>query len=198
MQLNDSLATKLYLTYIVLGGDVEKTATACEVDPKLVQDCAERENWRDRLESTARLTSEGRGPAEIERLLNRATTYVQAMRIRRVIDVVLNELEQRMVSNKTSVLEAFTHIDKEGNKRIDLKPLAELATAAHKLSSVAFSAMSDSAGERVKRWEAHKDRQDDAIALGAKVLKGLSNIPAVAGRSDLVAIESLRTAVDEE
>jgi len=197
-QLSDSLATKLYLTFIVLEGDVNKTSVACDVPEDVVEEYAKREDWRARLETTKRLAGDSRGPAEIERLLNRAGTYVQAMRIRRVIDVVLNELEKRMVDSRdTTVLEAFTYTDKEGNRRIDLKPLAELASSAQKLSTVAFSAMADTAGERLKRLEGSMERQDDALAMGARVLQGLSNIPAIAGSSELVALESVRKAIEK-
>lgn len=194
-QLSDSLLTKMYLTFIVLEGDTNKTAVACDVAEQLVIEQAQRENWHDRLETTKRLASDSRGPAEIERLLNRAGTYVQAMRLRRIIDVVLNELEQRATNSK-SILDAFTFTDKEGNHRIDLKPIAELAAAAQKLSAVAFSAMSDTAGERLKRLEGSLERQDDALALGARVLSALTNIPAVAGNSELVALESVRKAIE--
>lgn len=186
-----SFLTKCYLAFIVLGGDAEKTAVACNVHPDFIKEYAANEDWRSRLESTANLCSAGgRGPAEIERLINRASLYVQAQRIRRVIDALLTEIE---ATPEAGLLERFTVHTKDGS-RVDLKPIADITTAALKLMQMAQSVLSDTATERSQRAKTDARAGEDSILMGAEVLKGLSNIPANAPDSEAVATETVKQA----
>jgi hypothetical protein len=191
---SQTFLTKCYLAYIVLGGDLHQTALACNVDPKFIEAYACKEDWKSRLEATADLCGPGaRTPAEVERLLNRTALYVQAQRIRRIIDAVLTEVEEAASGDDKTLLELFTVTTKESVK-IDLKPLTDLTTAALKLSQMASGAMCDTASERVKRMSHSQREGEDSLALGKEVLDGLSNIPANAPDSETVALEGVRRA----
>jgi hypothetical protein len=190
-----TLLTKCYLTFILLEGDANKTALACNVSPAFVERHAKREDWQSRLDATINMCSpSSRGPAEIERLLNRAALYVQAQRIRRIIDSVISEVETAAVADK-SVLDLF-RVTTESGQRIDLKPLADLSNAAVKLSQMANAAMCDTAAERAARVKHDKSTADDSLAMGSKVLEGLARIPVACPDPEALALDVVGDAME--
>lgn len=201
---SQTLLTRCYLTFIILGGDVEKTAIACEVDAEFIERHAVKEDWRARIEHVSSICSpQTRGPAEIERLINRAALYVQAQRIRRIIDSVVSEIECRLdePDKFDNILDLFMVTNEAGAKRLDLKPLVDVTQAALKLSQVCLSAMCDTPTERARRVKQDAAAGDDSLALGAATLKGLSRLPAHAGDSEELAIAAVtrgREALDSE
>lgn len=193
---SQTLLTRCYLTFIILGGDVEKTAIACDVSPEFIQQYASSEDWRARLDHCNSLCSpSSRGPAEIERLINRAALYVQAQRIRRIIDTIISEIEDRLDSpnSRGSMLELFK-VQTESGSRLDLKPLMDLTQSALKLSQMAMTAMCDTPTERARRAKTDVDANEDSLALGAETLKGLSKLPAHCGDSDQLAVAAVTQA----
>jgi hypothetical protein len=179
---------QIYLLFVTLGGDIGKVAVAADVSPALVQELAEKEDWNKRLETTARLTNANRSRAQVERLINRAATFVQCMRARRLIDGMLTEIEKE-VERGVMLRDMFSYTDQNGNKRCDLKPLSELATATQKLAQTAFQAMSDGATDRRERWTREKDVRDDCLDLGAKVMEGLKRLaPGTDSEGDAVKV----------
>ena len=190
-----TLLNRCYMTFIILEGDVEKTAVACDVSTEFIEHWIEKEDWRSRLEHINSICSPTtRGPAEIERLINRAALYVQAQRIRRIIDSVVSEIEGELDKGEGSILDLFTVTSEKGGSRIDLKPLLDVTQASLKLSQMSMAAMCDTPTERTLRARQGGAIKDDSLALGAETLKGLSKIPAHAGDSDELAVAAVTDA----
>ncbi len=124
----------LFMLWQHFGGDAKRTAAATGTSLKVVEALAHDFQWKELAGGRLGLKDE-----KLEREVNRAQNYVQAQRIRRIIDLVVQELEQ----DPKKLMSAMTKIDEEGNVAFSAKPLVELAKAAESTQTMSYRALGD-------------------------------------------------------
>jgi hypothetical protein len=142
---------QIFLTYMSLVGDVDKTATALDMDPRVVQALAEQEEWIEKVRRLCVMSKSGK-PGDYERAQNRALNFVQAHRMRMTVDAMLRAFDGL---SPEEICEKLASFDKNGNAHISARFLSDLAAAAEKIQALSYAALGDSVKERVERAEAN-------------------------------------------
>jgi hypothetical protein len=139
-----------FLLYAAFTGDLERTAAALGVRPKDVLLVATEENWNEKLKGILDLNKSGK-PGDIERAINRALNFVQAHRLRMIIERVIKRLTNMTPEELEEYL--FTSTNKAGDEisKLSTRALADLASALEKCHSLSYQALNDSMQERAKR-----------------------------------------------
>lgn len=81
---------RIYEAYLTFQGNEAKTAVACDTDVETVHALASAENWPAKVQNWSALT-EG-DPRTLQVQINRAINYVQATRLRSLLDKVIQHL----------------------------------------------------------------------------------------------------------
>jgi hypothetical protein len=146
-------AEDIFRLYAMFVGDLERTAIAAHRSLEEVAELATAGDWPKRIAVLIRLQKSGI-PGDTERGVNRAINFIQADRMRcvieRIIRALTNMTDQEMLEH---LLCATT--DKEGNitTKILTRPFADLATALEKCHAMTYQALSDTATDRKGRAE---------------------------------------------
>jgi hypothetical protein len=144
---------EVFRLYAMFVGDLERTAVAAHLPLEQVAEMATAGEWTKRITVLIRLQKSGI-PGDVERGVNRAINFIQADRMRRVIERIIGVLNamspDEMMQNLLSVSE-----DRNGNvtSKILTRPFADLATALEKCHAMTYQALSDTATDRKGRSE---------------------------------------------
>lgn len=159
LRINDTLAgtevicdiEQAWLLYVSFAGDAERTGLALNVSPVAVLRVADDLGWTAKLANVLQLTRSSK-PGDVERGCNRCINYVQVHRFRLFLDRMLKQLYDLSEDELREKSESITK-DKQGNAcvKYSTRWAADLASALEKLHSLSYSALSDTAVERVKR-----------------------------------------------
>lgn len=154
-------AEKAFQTYAQFGGDVVRTAHAMNVTSVKILRVAEQLKWHQKLEKILELRNSGK-PGDVERGLSRAMNFVQAHRMRIVLERVLDRLYNMSTEELFQMACATkTTKDKDGNvtetQALNTRPFADIAAALEKCHMMTYVALSDTIGERTKRVEERED-----------------------------------------
>ncbi|HVI70654.1 MAG TPA: hypothetical protein VM656_04105 [Pyrinomonadaceae bacterium] len=145
-----------FLVYATFVGDLERTAAALNIRPLDVVRMADDGHWMDRLKPLLELAKSSR-PGDVERVINRALNFVQAHRMRMVIERALTRLTGMTVEDfEDYIFTAQEYNGKNGTskvKRLSARALADLAAAIEKCHSMTYAALGDTAKERQARDE---------------------------------------------
>jgi hypothetical protein len=146
-----------FLLYATFAGDLVRTGAALGVPPTTVLKMADEEHWNDQLRPILELKKSNR-PGDVERAINRALNFVQARRMLMFLERVIHKL----TGFTPEELEAYLlsdHSAKDGTqfRKLTTRALADLASALEKCQSLSYSALNDTAQERVKRNESVSD-----------------------------------------
>lgn len=144
---------QVFLLYATFCGDVEKTAHAVGLRPIDILRVADEENWNDKLKSIIELKKSNR-PGDIERAINRALNYVQANRMRLMVERVLHKLS--LMTGEDLEKYIFTdHEPKTGlpYSKLTTRALADLASALEKAQAMTYLALGDTTQDRNRRKE---------------------------------------------
>lgn len=140
---------QILLAYISFVGDCERTAAALHLDPEVVRNLAESEGWKEQISRITLLSKSGKS-GDFERSQNRALVFIQAYRLRRIVDDIIERLEgltpEEVVEELRVTTRAGTHLS--------ARFLADLASVSEKSAQMSFAALGDSLGERAERSEA--------------------------------------------
>lgn len=147
-----------FLLYAAFTGDLERTAHALGIRTIDVLNIANEDHWGEKLKGILDLKKSGK-PGDIERAMNRALNFVQAHRMRLIIERAIRklssmtdeELEEYLFTDQTSGDKPMTV------KRLTTRPLADLAAAIEKCHAMSYAALNDTTQERVKRDNLGKD-----------------------------------------
>ena len=141
---------QIFLVFMATIGDVEKTALALELDPAFVTWLAEQEGWSEKVRRVS-VMSKGGKPGDWERAQNRCLNFVQAHRVRTLIDRLLLELGKVPVEELPG---KFKTVDRFGkDKGVSARFFADITAALDKVHMLSYYALGDSVGERIKRTE---------------------------------------------
>ena len=132
--------SKIFLAYLVACGDPVRTAQIAQCGTEDVLYLARTELWDAKLEQQSVL--KGATPEEARqrtRELNRATCYVQALRLREIVDRTLAWCYE----DEKNILNFCTERDKQGMPVFSTKPVLELVKAAEVCQSMLYRALGD-------------------------------------------------------
>lgn len=178
--------SQCFLVFMSVCGDTERTALALDLDPKIVQELATKEGWSDKIKRIS-LLSKSEKPGDFERATNRCLNFVQAHRVRLVLDKVIEKFHGL---DADETLEMLT-TRREGQISYSARFLGDLTAALEKVHFLSYAALGDSIKEREARES--NDEGVDANALHAAVLQALNNPAAKFVESDLLVAEASAT-----
>lgn len=151
----DITENEVYLLYAAFCGDVERTAHAANTTPAEVIKLRDAGGWDTKLRGILELKKSGR-PGDVERAINRAINFIQAHRLRMLLENILRELHKKSSEEIFSMMS--TAFDRDGNpvEKLSTRAFADLAAAIEKCHAMTYLATNDSAAER-------KGRNDDFV-----------------------------------
>lgn len=183
--------SQIFLVYMSLVGDVEKTAVALDMSPQLVEDLAESEGWRSKV-SRLCVLSKGGKPGDYERATNRALNFVQAHQLRGVLSGMISHFSKLTLEDQ---LNELIITNKEGAPvAVSAKFFAELTTAMEKVQGMTYAALGDTLGERKDR-DLSKDGELGADALHAAVIQALNSARTPKGIDPAVLVANAQTDI---
>lgn len=181
---------QILLTYVALVGDCNKTAEALNLEPAVVQALADAEGWVNKIQRVTLMAKSGK-PGDFERAQNRALAFVQGHRVRMLLDNVIRRFEGM---SPEEICDAVSSVGKNGARILSARYFADLASAAEKASAMCYSALGDTAGERVQRDD--EPDQMNVSALHAAVIASL-NAPGTSAKPADQLVKELADVVSQ-
>jgi hypothetical protein len=132
--------SRIFLAYLATCGDVAQTAdiAMCKIADVLF--LARTEMWDQKLSESQ--LSRGPSPEKAKdraREVNRMANYIQAIRLRALIDKSL----QWIYENEENVHKFCSEVNKQGNRVFSTKPVLDLAKAAETVQGMTYRALGD-------------------------------------------------------
>ena len=163
-----------YLLFATFCGQPVPVAKALGISPQAVLRMAAEGGWAEKLAPIISLHQGATKPQDIERAVNRALNYVQAHRLRVVIERLMKKLYDLDADGLT---EFFTDEIANGagvSKKVNARFLADLAASMEKAQMLTYAALNDTATERNKRGP----EQDgaSASALQAQISQAMDAV----------------------
>lgn len=183
---------QVFLVFMSLIGDEGRTATALDLEPAFVEWLAEQEGWKEKVRRIS-IMSKSEKPGDWERAQNRALNFVQAHRVRLLIDRLLQILTKDSDEDAESLLKRLSTMGKDGHCNISARFFADLTSAMEKVQTLSYYALGDSVAERRDRSE-QKGSEVSAAQIHAALLQAL-NSPVSQGVSTQLLVEEASSAV---
>lgn len=165
----------IFLGYMALVGDVEKTALAFDLSPADVAELAESEGWADKIRRVS-VMSKSEKPGDWERAQNRALCFVQAYQIRQLI----NRWTQHLLNmDVEQMLTETATLDKVGGRHISARIVSDLVTAAEACHRMSYNALGDTVTERIaqKGPDGTTGKLQDTHSAIISALNGAAQLP---------------------
>lgn len=175
---------RAFLAFASFAGDLEKTAYACNLPVETIQYLAADENWSAKISAAVAARSKGKGD-DFEKNINRTINYVQAHRLRELVDKVL----VRVTESKESLDEFLTEtkVGRDGvTENFCGKGLVDLAKAMEIAQTLTYRALGDVPTDRE---EPGKEKNNALKGIGLDVMKALNNVPESAGLSTVALVK---------
>lgn len=171
-----------FLLYAQYAGDVLRTAEALKADPVTILRVADEEDWAARLEPIIKLRK-STSPAEVERGLNRITNFIQAYKMRMVIERQLSRLfsmsdDELMAWCMSEVVTTHKDGSTTTEKKLHTRPFADLASAMEKVHELTYLALNDTTPERNQRAKKDEVQGPSALDVHAEIAKAMAEIHA--------------------
>lgn len=154
---------KIFEAYVTFQGNETKTAIACDIHPDVVHSLALSENWPDKVENWSKLT-EG-DPRTLQVQINRAINYVQATRLRSLLDKVIQHLGE---GSAEELIVKLT-VETAHGPQFKTRCLTDLVKAAESAQLMTQRALGDVPQERPEEAGERK-----GSSLGLSVLAALN------------------------
>ncbi len=190
-------AFQLYATF---AGDVERTAHALGVKPIDVLRLADEGNWSERLRAIFTLKKSTK-PGDLERGLNRAMNFVQAHRMRLFIGRMLKKFSMMDENELDDFFFTVTERpDKQAGgviveRKINTKAISDLAAAMEKCHQMSYSALNDTASERVNRGD-EQERETSATEVHQALAEAMQAAQGDQSPRARLFAEQLKTGED--
>lgn len=163
--------SQIFLVFMATVGDIERTSTALDMDPRIVTALAEQEGWLEKIRRVS-IMSKSEKAGDFERATNRALNFVQARLFQQTMDRML-KIVREMPDDELAT--ELTSIDAKGGTHISGRFFADMAAAMEKAQSMTYAALGDSAIERkdfVKDKEGNPTQAADLHAAMIMALNG--------------------------
>lgn len=153
-----------FLLYATFCGDCERTAHCLGVRPVDVLRVADDEGWNIKLQGILALKKSNR-PGDVERALNRAQNFVQAVKLRNFIERVISKLTG-LTSEELDEYVFSSSKDKNGDisKKLTTRAVADLTSALEKAHAATYLALNDTVQDRTRRKEQTTSEDGDSAA----------------------------------
>lgn len=181
--------SQCFLTYMMLVGDVEKTAAALNLDPKLIAKLAEEEGWDLKIQRVT-LLQKGEQPGDYERAVNRALCFVQAHQTAQLLDRLLQVLGKQ---NSEDLVDTISVPTKFG-RVLSAKLFSDLTAAMEKCHQMKYAALGDTVKERDLRSE-EEGGIKNANALHAAVVAALNGVATTPDAATQIIIDAQTATV---
>lgn len=179
----------IFRLYAQFCGDLDRTACATGKSVDEVVELAEAGKWQKKIAVLLRLKDSG-VPGDAERGINRAVNFIQADRMRQIVERAIQVLQK--MSNEEFVrlclVESFDH-QGNGSTKIVMRAFADLATSLEKCHAMTYQALSDTATDRKDRRETN-DESHSAGELHIAMADALAKVRAEK-TTKLIDIESV-------
>ncbi len=145
---------QVFLIYMALVGDEEKTALALDLNVETVHRMAVQDGWADKVRRISVL-SKSSTPGDYERAQNRALNFVQCHQLRKQIDRLIFEL-QSAEDIRTKFIKM---VDRGGVEMPELTArfLSDLTAAMDRVHAMTYAALGDTPKERTERGPGNGD-----------------------------------------
>lgn len=165
--------------FAMFAGDIERTAHSLNVRPIDVLRTAEDEGWLTKLQPILELKKSKR-PGDIDRGLNRARNFVQALRLTMFLERVLKKLMDMPPDELEEYLFQCVRVKhKDGSeseeRKLSTRALADLTSAIEKSHAMSYLALNDTVQDRTKRQE-HSEDPDAMGALNVAVAQAMASV----------------------
>jgi hypothetical protein len=160
-----------FLLYTTFAGDAQRTAHALGVSPVDVLRLADSEGWTAKLANILALMRSAK-PGDVERGVNRALNFVQAHKFRLFLERALKVMYNWNDEELTAHLNPETVSKLGTTTKFTTRPMADLASAIEKCQTLTYSALNDTAPERVRRNA--EDNPDKAEDLHARIAAAMA------------------------
>jgi hypothetical protein len=130
----------MFLTYLAFLGDTHRTAAALMTDPARVELAAKHEGWDKKVKHLTQVKND-LGPDEFLRELNRVVNFVQAVRLRSIMDRVLARLTG-------DGLDAFLTTHTKDTSNTTVKALRDVISCCEAVHRLTYTALGDIPGKR--------------------------------------------------
>jgi hypothetical protein len=174
----------IFLTFMALMGDSEKTALAFDIEPASVEALAEDEGWREKIRRVSLMSKSGK-PGDFERAQNRALCFVQAHQLRQQVDRLLKECAG--MTDEELVARSCVRT-RDGGTQLSAKFLVDLTSAAEACHRMSFAALNDTASERMDRGTDGQEGKTGDLHLA--IVAALSNPAATMPAKPLLLEET--------
>jgi hypothetical protein len=156
---------QLFTLYTMFGGNVERVSVVTRVPIAQIEGMAHDYNWKAKAGGRARLdTEEG---SENEKVMNRVSSYANALRLERVFNNLIAELDK-----DEKFARAFcTTISKDGDTEFSVKNLVDLAKGSQILNDIKYRALGDKLAQEADTASGVKG----VAEISLSVYKGLAN-----------------------
>lgn len=135
LQKKDIDVSRVFLAYLSLQGDCDRTALACDMDPETVRSLALNEQWATKIQQFAALREQDQ---HFQIGLNRVLNFVQARQLSGLVDSVIKHLN----STPETLVDSLTTVTKNGSS-FNTKPLTDLVRAAEAVQLMTARALGD-------------------------------------------------------
>lgn len=147
---------QVFLLYTNFCGDVDATAAAVGVSPRVIAAIADAEGWRDKIAHIiAKVKS--RKPGDVERAINRAMCFVQAFRYLRFLERVCRRMFKWSDEELHDYLVTWETKGKGEDAikvpKVNARALSDMAHALETAQQMCYFALNDTTPERGKRNE---------------------------------------------
>lgn len=166
----------VFRMFAMFMGDMERTALATNRTPEDIAEMCAAGDWNKRIAVLLRLQKSG-VPGDAERGVNRAVNFVQADRLRSIIERVLRSLvnlnNHELFSLTVSTITRGRGENTSTTDVITTRPFADLATALEKCHAMTYQALADTSTDRKERKEV-MDADHSATELHMKIAAGMT------------------------
>jgi hypothetical protein len=127
----------IFQTYIAFNGDVPRCSLALDLPQPVIRALATDERWDDKLKDWSQLAEGDLRDAQVQ--INRAVNYVQASRMRSIVDGLISEFLKK---TPAELMLLFTKATKDGSEFLT-RPLTDLVKAAEACQIMTQRALGD-------------------------------------------------------
>ena len=158
--------SQIFQTYLTFGGDVERTALAVGMQPVEVRTLAQSERWADKLSLWNEFQAGDKKELQIQ--INRAVNYVQAHRLRTIIDKVVTELSAKDGKGLIDLLTEVHSGEKSSSEKFSARALTDLVKGAETCQLMTQRALGDTNGASAS------DAPTDGSSIALSVMKAMA------------------------
>ena len=185
--------SQVFLVFMALVGDAEKTALALDMNVEDVNDLAKKEGWVEKVRSISVMSKSGT-PGDWERAQNRALNFVQCHQLRRLIDASIFNLNAKMADDPFA---GVVVIGELGQVKLTARLFVELSQAMERVHTMTYAALGDSVKERELRAETDPDNPSNSSGLHAALISALNQGATLSKQPAENLIEAAVTTVQQ-